>query len=92
MYGRGWEAEPQDALIAKGTSHEGCSIGKKPKVRAYGADPPTGKHQRRWPRWAERSAPPWEDLAVEWDGGQRHQLGGFSRTALGDPPDVPLAA
>lgn len=39
MYGRGWEAEPQDALIAKGTSHEGCSIGKKPKVRAYGRGP-----------------------------------------------------
>jgi hypothetical protein len=55
MCGLGWPAEPQDILIAKGTSRERSSIGKKPKVRAYGAMHPYLPHYR--PAFASSRVP-----------------------------------
>ena len=54
-----------------------------------GPQPTKGKRQRRWPGWAERSDTPWEDVAVNWDSGQRQQRGGFSRTGLWYTPRLP---
>jgi hypothetical protein len=54
-----------------------------------GRTPSTGKRQRRVQDWAERSDTPWEDVEVDWDGGQRQQLWVFSHTALWDTPGVP---
>jgi DDE superfamily endonuclease len=51
-----------------------------------GPTPTKGKRQRRVQSWAERSDTPWEDVEVDWDGGQRKQLWVFSRTALWSPP------
>jgi hypothetical protein len=39
--------------------------------------------------WAERSDTPWEDVEVDWYGGQRKQLWVFSHTALWYTPSLP---
>jgi hypothetical protein len=51
-----------------------------------GRNPPTGKRHRRLKVWAARSDTPWEELEVDWYGGQRHRLGVCSRPALWYPP------
>jgi DDE superfamily endonuclease len=47
-----------------------------------GRKPTKGKRQRSLKVWAARSDTPWEELEMEWYGGQRKRLGVFSRTAL----------
>jgi hypothetical protein len=54
-----------------------------------GPKPTQGKRQRRLQEWARRSDTPWESVAVDWYGGQRKKLGGFSRTALWYTPGLP---
>jgi hypothetical protein len=46
--------------------------------------PKATKGRRQWSlqAWAERSDTPWETVAVDWYGGQRKPLWGFSHTAL----------
>jgi hypothetical protein len=56
-----------------------------------GPKPTKGKRQRRLQGWAERSETPWEDVDVDWYGGQRKTRWGFSRTGLGYTPRVPPA-
>jgi hypothetical protein len=48
-----------------------------------------GKAQRRLQGWAARADTPGETIEVDWYGGQRKQLWGFSRTALWYTPRVP---
>jgi DDE superfamily endonuclease len=48
-----------------------------------------GKRQRSLQAWASRSDTPWEDVEVDWYGGQRKQLWVFSRTALWYTPGLP---
>jgi len=57
-----------------------------------GPKPTTGKRQRSLQGWAERSATPWEDVEVDWSGGQRKKLWVFSRTGLWYTPRVPPVA
>jgi len=57
-----------------------------------GPKPTQGKRQRRLQSWAERSDTPWEDVEVDWYGGQRKTLWVFSRTALWDTPRLPPGA
>jgi hypothetical protein len=57
-----------------------------------GPKPTKGKRQRRLQSWAERSDTPWEDVEVDWYGGQRKQLWVFSRTALWYTPRLPPVA
>ena len=57
-----------------------------------GPKPTKGKRQRRLQSWAERSDTPWEDVEVDWYGGQRKLLWVFSRTALWYTPRVPPVA
>jgi len=47
-----------------------------------GPQPLKGKRQRRLQAWAERADTPWETVEVDWYGGRRKQLWGFSHTAL----------
>jgi hypothetical protein len=57
-----------------------------------GPKPTKGKRQRRLQSWAERSDTPWEDVEVDWYGGQRKLLWVFSRTALWYTPRLPPVA
>jgi DDE superfamily endonuclease len=54
-----------------------------------GPKPTKGKRQRSLQGWAERSDTPWEDVEVDWYGGQRKQLWVFSHTALWYTPGLP---
>jgi hypothetical protein len=54
-----------------------------------GRKPSKGKRQRSLQAWAERSDTPWEDVEVDWYGGQRKQLWVFSHTALWYTPGLP---
>jgi DDE superfamily endonuclease len=47
-----------------------------------GRKPTKGPRQRRLKVWAARADTPWEEIAVDWYGGQRKALWVFSRTAL----------
>ncbi len=51
-----------------------------------GRKPSKGKRQRSLRRWAARSDTPWQEVEVNWYGGQRKTLWVFSRTALWAPP------
>jgi DDE superfamily endonuclease len=53
-----------------------------------GRRPLKGKRQRSLQSWAERSDTPWEEMEVDWYGGQRKQLWVFSRTALWYTPGL----
>jgi hypothetical protein len=57
-----------------------------------GPKPTKGKRQRSLQGWAERSDTPWEDVEVDWYGGQRKQLWVFSHTALWYTPRLPPVA
>jgi hypothetical protein len=57
-----------------------------------GPKPTKGTRQRRLHGWAARSDTPWEDVDVEWSGGQRKTLWVCSRTGLWDTPRVPPGA
>jgi hypothetical protein len=57
-----------------------------------GPKPTKGKRQRRLQSWAERPDTPWEDVEVDWYGGQRKKLWVFSRTALWYTPCLPPVA
>jgi len=57
-----------------------------------GPKPTKGQRQRRLQSWAERSDTPWEDVEVDWYGGQRKLLWVFSRTALWYTPRLPPVA
>jgi DDE superfamily endonuclease len=54
-----------------------------------GPKPTKGKRQRSLQAWANRSDTPWENVEVDWYGGQRKQLWVFSRTALWYTPGLP---
>jgi hypothetical protein len=54
-----------------------------------GPKPTKGTRQRSLQGWAERSDTPWEDVEVNWYGGERKQLWVFSRTALWYTPRLP---
>jgi hypothetical protein len=54
-----------------------------------GRKPSKGQRQRSLQDWAERSDTPWEDVEVDWYGGQRKQLWVFSHTALWYTPGLP---
>jgi hypothetical protein len=56
-----------------------------------GPKPLKGARQRRLPAWAARADTPWEDVAVDWDGGPRQKWWVFSRTALWHTPGLPPA-
>jgi DDE superfamily endonuclease len=47
-----------------------------------GPKPLKGTRQRRVQAWAERADTPWETVEVDWYGGRRKTLWGFSHTAL----------
>ncbi|MBV8611476.1 MAG: transposase [Singulisphaera sp.] len=47
-----------------------------------GRKPKEGARQRRLTEWARRSDPPWEQVEVPWDAGQRTPTQVSSRTAL----------
>jgi hypothetical protein len=51
-----------------------------------GRKPTKGKRQRSLAGWAARSDTPWEQVAVDWYGGQRKALWVFSRPALWATP------
>jgi hypothetical protein len=53
-----------------------------------GPKPTKGKQPRSLQGWAERSDTPWEDVEVDWYGGQRKELWVFSHTALGYTPSA----
>jgi DDE superfamily endonuclease len=57
-----------------------------------GPKPMKGKRQRSLPTWAERSDTPWQTVDVDWYGGRRKQLWGFSHTALWYTPRLPPVA
>jgi hypothetical protein len=57
-----------------------------------GLKPTKGKRQRSLQDWAARMDTPWEDVEVDWYGGQRTQLWGFSHTALWYTPGLPPVA
>jgi DDE superfamily endonuclease len=57
-----------------------------------GRKPVKGKRQRSLQDWAERSDTPWEEVEVDWYGGQRKTLWVFSRTALWYTPGLPPVA
>jgi DDE superfamily endonuclease len=54
-----------------------------------GRKPTKGPRQRSLQAWAERSGTPWEDIEVDWYGGQRKTLWVFSRTGLWYTPGLP---
>jgi hypothetical protein len=54
-----------------------------------GRKPSKGQRQRSLQAWAERSDTPWEDVEVDWYGGQRKKLWVFSHTALWYTPGLP---
>jgi len=54
-----------------------------------GPKPLQGKRQRHLQGWGERADTPWPTGAVDWYGGQRQQLWGFSRTTWWYTPGVP---
>ncbi len=57
-----------------------------------GRKPTKGKRQRSLKVWAARSDTPWEEVAVDWYGGERKALWVFSRTALWyTPGQAPVA-
>jgi hypothetical protein len=47
-----------------------------------GRKPTKGQRQRSLKVWAARAATPWEEVEVDWYGGERKALRVFSRTAL----------
>jgi len=47
-----------------------------------GRKPTKGQRHRSLKVWAARSDTPWEELEIDWYGGERKLLGVFSRTAL----------
>jgi hypothetical protein len=53
-----------------------------PPAGTRGPKPTQGTRQRRVPAWAIRADTPWDSVEVDWYGGQRKTMGGFSRTAL----------
>lgn len=57
-----------------------------------GRQPANGKRQRSVQVWAERADTPGATVEVDWYRGERPQLRGFSRTALGYTPRVPPGA
>jgi hypothetical protein len=57
-----------------------------------GPIPTMGTRQRSLQGWAERSDTPWEEVVVDWYGGQRQQLWVFSHTALWYTPRLPPVA
>jgi hypothetical protein len=57
-----------------------------------GPKPTKGPRQRSLQGWAERADTPWEDVEVDWYGGQRKTLWVFSRTALWYTPKWPPVA
>jgi hypothetical protein len=57
-----------------------------------GRKPTKGQRQRSLQGGAERSDTPWEDVEVDWYGGQRKKLWVFSRTALWYTPRLPPVA
>jgi DDE superfamily endonuclease len=57
-----------------------------------GRTPAQGKRQRRLQGWASRSDTLWEDVEVDWYGGQRKPRWVVSRTALWHPPGLPPVA
>jgi len=54
-----------------------------------GPKPLKGKRQRSLQDWASRSDTPWEDIEVNWYGGERKKLWVFSHTALWYTPGLP---
>lgn len=57
-----------------------------------GRKPTKGKRHRSLKVWAARSDTPWEELEVDWYGGERKALWIFSRTALWyTPGQAPVA-
>ena len=57
-----------------------------------GRKPLKGQRQRSLKVWAARSDPPWEELEVDWYGGERKALWVFSRTARWyTPGQAPVA-
>jgi DDE superfamily endonuclease len=62
--------------------------GRQPPGRR-GPKPLKGKRQRSLQAWAERRDTPWETVAVDWYGGKRKPLWGFSRIALWSTPGLP---
>jgi hypothetical protein len=54
-----------------------------------GPKPTKGKRQRHLLGWASRSDTPWEDVEVNWYGGQRNTLWVFSHTARWYTPGLP---
>ena len=60
-----------------------------PPPNKRGRKPLKGRRQRSLQGWAERSATPWETVEVNWYGGQRKKLWGFSHTALWHTPGLP---
>jgi hypothetical protein len=57
-----------------------------------GRKPTKGQRQRSLKVWAARSDTPWEELEVDWYGGERKALWVFSRTALWyTPGQAPVA-
>jgi hypothetical protein len=69
-------------IIGRGLSPP-ASAGKR------GPKPSKGKRQRSLQGWASRSDTPWEELEVDWYGGQRKRLWVFSHTALWYTPGLP---
>jgi hypothetical protein len=57
-----------------------------------GPKPTKGKRQRSLQGWAERSETPWQDVEVDWYGGQRKTFWVFSRTGLWYTPRLPPVA
>jgi DDE superfamily endonuclease len=63
-----------------------------PSPGKRGRKPLKGQGQRRLKAWAARSDTPWEELEVDWYGGERKALWVFSRTALWyTPGQAPVA-
>lgn len=54
-----------------------------------GPKPLKGRRQRSLQDWASRSDTPWEDVEVNWYGGQRKKLWVFSHSALWYTPGLP---
>jgi DDE superfamily endonuclease len=57
-----------------------------------GPNPLQGTRPRGLLAWAERSDTPWDTVQVDWYGGQRKTVWGFSRTALWYTPRRPPLA
>jgi len=62
--------------------------GKQPECKR-GRKPLKGKRQRSLAIWAARSDTPWQDIEVNWYGGERKKVKVFSQTALWYTPTYP---